>query len=70
MKTKFFLLLASIFTQVNLWACPTCAGSGNNKADVNTVIILACFIVLTYVPFYLIFRLIKKYQHISPTADE
>jgi len=69
MKEKIFLLFI-LFYQANLWACPTCAGSGNNKADVNTVIILGCFIILTYVPFYLIFRLIKKYQHFSASADE
>ena len=69
MNSKIFSLFISLFIQMNVWACPTCAGSGNNKADVNTVIILACFILLTYVPFYLIFRLIKKYKNVT-VADE
>ena len=69
-KHKLFLFFILFLCQVNLWACPTCAGSGNNKADVNTVIILGCFIILTYIPFYLIFRLIKKYQNFPTSADD
>ena len=68
MKSK--LLFTLLCFQMNVWACPTCAGSGNNKADVNTVIILGCFIIGTYIPFYLIFRLIKKYQNISSITEK
>ena len=40
-------------------ACPNCAGSTNGK-DKYTVAILGIFILLTYVPFYILFNLAKK----------
>jgi hypothetical protein len=46
-------------------ACPACAG-GNPGADGTkppyTLIILGIFILLTYIPFYFLFRAAKKYD--------
>ena len=58
LKTALFIFILSF----SVWACPTCAGSANNDADNNTVIILGVFIILSYIPGYLVFRLINKYK--------
>jgi hypothetical protein len=59
----FFLTL--LFLPLDLLACPACAG-GSPGAKLNqppyTIIILGCFIVLTYIPFYLLFRAAKKFD--------
>jgi hypothetical protein len=58
--TSLFIFISSISTT---WACPGCAGSMNNPGDANLVYILSGFILLTYIPFYLIYRTIVKYRH-------
>lgn len=40
-------------------ACPNCAGSTNSK-DKYTVLILALFIIFTYIPFSILFKLATK----------
>ena len=40
-------------------ACPYCAGTDSGK-DQYTLYILGAFILLTYIPGYLIYRMIKK----------
>ena len=64
------LFLLTIFAGQVLVACPNCAGS-ENAQDKYTVYILAGFIVLTYIPFYLLFKLAtKKNPHWEePTSD-
>ncbi len=62
---KFLLLvIISLFPMFAL-ACPACAG-GNPGADGTkppyTLIILGIFILLTYIPFYFLFRAAKKYD--------
>ena len=63
MKGLFVLLL--ILSPTLALACPACAGGAAN-AKINqtpyTVIILGCFILLTYIPFYFIFRAAKKFD--------
>ena len=62
---KFLLLAIISFLPATVLACPACAG-GNPGADVSkppyTLIILSTFIVLTYIPFYFLFRAAKKYD--------
>jgi hypothetical protein len=52
----FFLFIFS----TTLWACPMCGGSDQTDNANITIIILATFIALIYIPYYLIYRLIKK----------
>lgn len=42
-----------------LLACPNCAGS-ENASDKYTVYILGIFVLLIYIPFYLLFKLAFK----------
>ncbi len=62
-KTLIVIILSLL--PMSLLACPACAsgdvGSGASKVP-YTLIILSCFILLTYIPFYLLFRAAKKYE--------
>lgn len=62
---KTLATLAIFLFPMTLLACPACAGgdAGQKATGIpNTVIILGCFIVATYVPFYLLFRAAKKFE--------
>jgi len=63
MKRLFFLILLLINDLVI--ACPGCAGSMGNKKDEYTVYILMGFIALTYIPFYMLYKMIFKYQNLN-----
>jgi hypothetical protein len=70
MKTlvlKFFFLFLSIESAL---ACPSCAGSMNNPKEKYIVYILGGFILLTYIPFYLIYRTIIKHRHADQLVNE
>jgi uncharacterized membrane protein len=54
----FFFIIFQILPAIAL-ACPNCAGSSNAK-DKYTVVILGIFILLTYIPFYILFNLTKR----------
>ena len=56
-RTIVFTL--TILASQVLLACPNCAGS-ENAQDKYTVYILAAFIVLSYIPFYLLFKMASK----------
>ncbi len=55
-KILFFISFYSSFAL----ACPYCAGSDGNAGDKYIVYVLAGFILLTYIPFYVIFSMVKK----------
>lgn len=66
MKSVFTLFISLLSWSV--WACPNCHEVVSTTADVRspwTLIILGCFIALTYIPMYLFFRLIKKHARVS-----
>lgn len=65
---KILALIFSFFLSFSLWACPYCAGSSDGK-DKNTWMILAGFILLTYVPFYLLFRVAFKKRKKTKVQD-
>jgi len=46
-------------------ACPGCVGSMENSKQANLVPILCIFVVLTYVPFYLIYKTIIKHRNLN-----
>ena len=55
----FFLIYFLLFSHA-LWACPMCSGSASNPGDQYLVYILAGFILLTYIPFYILYRMVYK----------
>jgi hypothetical protein len=58
---KLFLFLMTLFLISAAQACPNCAASNTEKDNV-VIFLLAGFILLTYIPYYIIFRLAKKGQ--------
>lgn len=54
-----FKIFLTFMVSSTVWACPNCAGSPSSF-DKYTVYILAGFIVLTYIPFYIIFKMANK----------
>lgn len=67
---KKYVLAAILFLiSNNLLACPYCAGSSQGGKDSNTTLILALFILSIYVPYIIIFRLIKKHRALKEAHD-
>ncbi len=58
LKKSLALLLALLSSTV--LACPGCAGSIENPKTKYVVYILMTFIALTYIPFFIIYRMIYK----------
>ena len=56
------VFLVSLFFVQNLLACPYCAGSDQSGKDSNTTLILGLFIIAIYIPYFIIFRMIKKHR--------
>jgi len=54
--------LISLFFVTNLFACPYCVGSSQGGKDSNTTLVLGLFILAIYIPYYIIFRMIKKHR--------
>lgn len=56
------LLTALIFSLFSfaVVACPYCAGNGQGGKDNNTTLVLGLFILSIYIPYIIIYRLIKK----------
>jgi hypothetical protein len=67
-KTLVFSL--SLFFVTDLLACPYCAGSSQGGKDSNTSLVLALFILAIYIPYYLIYRMIKKQRVLSAALKE
>ncbi|MCR9203448.1 MAG: hypothetical protein NXH75_02655 [Halobacteriovoraceae bacterium] len=66
---KLFILTFFLFSELAL-ACPGCVGSMGNEKMGNIVPILAGFIVLTYIPFYLIYKTIIKNRNFNQQMTE
>lgn len=66
-KTLVFSI--SLFFVSDLLACPYCVGDSQGGKDSNTTLILALFILAIYIPYYLIFRLIKKHRALKEAHD-
>lgn len=67
---KGIVLFLGLFFVSDLLACPYCAGSTQGGKDSNTTLVLALFIACTYVPYYIIFRLIKKHRALNHAISE
>lgn len=50
-------------------ACPSCMGSMDDPKSGNLVYILGGFIVLTYIPFYLIYKTIIKNRNFNEQIE-
>ena len=50
-------------------ACPACAGSLQNPKDKYLVYSLIVFIVLIYIPFYLLYRTIIKNKDLNELKE-
>lgn len=59
---KISLLLLSLFFVTDLLACPYCTGSTQGGKDSNTTFVLGAFILAIYVPYFIIYRMIKKHN--------
>ncbi len=46
-------------------ACPMCAGSDLNPGDKYLVYILSGFVLLTYIPFFLLYKMVFKNRHLN-----
>jgi hypothetical protein len=58
---KFLVSIFSYFIlNTIVMACPACAGSLTNESDKYIVIALGVFILLTYIPFYILYSTIIK----------
>lgn len=66
---KPLVLTASLFFVTDLLACPYCVGNSQGGKDSNTTLILVLFILAIYIPYYLIFRLIKKHRALKEAHD-
>jgi hypothetical protein len=69
MKYFILTLLFSLFSFA-AWACPGCAGGSADNKSMSTVWILGIFILLTYIPFYLLYRIIKKFDVNKKTVEK
>ncbi|EQC52667.1 hypothetical protein [Bacteriovorax sp. DB6_IX] len=67
---RVFIILIAILLVDYAFACPGCAGSMGNPKDTRLVYILAGFIVLTYIPFYILYRTIIKNRNLNLTPTE
>ena len=67
---KFAVLTFCLFFVTDLLACPYCAGNTQGGKDSNTTLVLALFILAIYIPYYLIYRLIKKQRALALTLEQ
>lgn len=59
---KIFSLIIYLIPMA-VWACPNChVGVNEGSKPPYTLMILGAFIILTYVPFYILFKAAKKYD--------
>jgi len=66
------LLTSFLFlVPMTVWACPNChqSVSDSNKPP-YTLIILGVFILLTYIPFYILFSAAKTYDPKNADGNE
>jgi hypothetical protein len=72
MVKKFLSLFLAglLMSSTQLMACPYCAGTVVGSKDDNTMYFLGAFVIFTYIPGYLIYRLIKKYQKFEVNVEK
>jgi hypothetical protein len=63
------VLILSFFLVSDLLACPYCAGNDQGGKDSNTTLVLGLFILAIYIPYFIIYRLIKKNRLLREAHD-
>jgi hypothetical protein len=66
---KIFFSILLLLGQSIVMACPYCAGNNQSGKDSNTTLILGLFILACYIPYWVIYRLIKKGRGPNSNAD-
>lgn len=66
---KLVTLILLLLTDFAL-ACPSCMGSMDDPKSGNLVYILGGFIILTYIPFYLIYKTIIKNRNFNEQIED
>ena len=69
MINRISVFLFSLFFVSDLLACPYCVGSTQDGKDSNTTVVLAIFILAIYIPYYLIYRMIKKHRALTQLTE-
>jgi len=59
---KLLGILLMFLLPVVTWACPNCHEAVGAKNPQSTLLILAIFIAVTYIPMYIFLRACKKYD--------
>ncbi len=70
MMPKALVFSLGLLFVSDLLACPYCVGSTQGGKDSNTTLILALFILAIYIPYYLIYRMIKKHRVLTQSVKE
>ena len=69
MKKLFAVLFLNLVFVSNLLACPYCVGDSQGGKDSNTTLVLVLFILSLYIPYFIIYRLIKKGRALKEAHD-
>ena len=64
------ILFFSAFFNIPSLACPACAGSMQNESDKYIVVALGVFVLLTYIPFYILYSTIIKNRNVNNDKQE
>lgn len=59
---KFISLFIFFLFSNALYACPYCMSSSSNPKDLYVVYALGTFILLCYVPMYVLWKMVIKYR--------
>lgn len=57
---KLFVTLSLLLVSTSLWACPMCGGMDTDEGNSYVTYVLMGFILLTYIPMYMFYKVIKK----------
>ncbi len=68
MRSFFLMIFLAVPTAV--LACPNCHAVVGKGKPPYTIIILGIFVLLTYIPFYILFRAAKKYDPKNVAMNE
>jgi hypothetical protein len=64
-------ILFSLFFTTVLLACPMCGGELEGSSNRSYMVyILGAFVLLTYIPFYMLYKTVYKYRNINKIPEE
>ncbi len=68
MKKYFLLFLSLYFFLQEVGACPGCVGA--NPKDKNIFIIVGIFVILIYIPMFVLYKMIYKHRNHSKSFSK